>query len=296
MDASPPCTRLPALAAPPRALTPDEEREFAFFGCVLLEDVISPAERAPLSAMADEVFAMRGDDVSLAFERGEGGAPRLCRVEGFVPRHAGFAELAAERLAPLAARLLGAREAFLFKEKLNIKRARGGGGYAAHFDGPSAAAAGLARRFVTAQVAVDDQTVANGCLQAVMPRSACPWFDDAEGADEGAAAARVMVAPTDGDPDAGGRVGAIDPALAAGLPWQALPCRAGSVLLFHGLFPHRSPANASAADRRTAYFIFNAADDGGDCHEAYKLVMAAQRAAASEARRAAERAAAEAAL
>mgnify|MGYP000502881849 CR=1 FL=1 len=37
MDASPPCTRLPALAAPPRALTPDEEREFAFFGCVLLE-------------------------------------------------------------------------------------------------------------------------------------------------------------------------------------------------------------------------------------------------------------------
>jgi len=265
---------------PRLALTPDEVRDFAFYGCVLVEDFLDAGDLAALRRHADEVAALApgAGPATHHFERagagagaGAGpGAARLCRVESFAPQHAALAALAREALAPLAAQLLGER-ALLFKEKLNIKAARGGGGYAPHFDGPSAASAGLAARFVTAQLAVDDQTVENGCLQVVMPRNACP--DEAE-----LEALGVLLAPTGADPDADGRVGAISPAAAAAMEWRALPCRAGSVLLFHGLFPHRSPPNLSAADRRTFYFLFNGESDGGDCHARYIEHMAASRA------------------
>jgi hypothetical protein len=267
-----------------RLLTADEIRDYYFSGCVLVEDVFDSDEISTLQDMTAEVLHMPSDKhVTQAYETTKGGEKRLCRVEGFIPRHVGFAALARERLAPLAAQLFG-EECYLFKEKMNIKHAHGGGGYAAHFDGPSAAAAGLAERFITAQVAIDDQTVENGALQVVMPRHACPWLNgDDEGggwdghSDEEECAATVMIKPKDGDPDAGGRIGAIDPTVASSLPWQAVPCKAGSVLLFHGLFPHRSAANMSGSQRRTGYFLFNAASDGGDCHEDYKMVMAETR-------------------
>jgi ectoine hydroxylase-related dioxygenase (phytanoyl-CoA dioxygenase family) len=266
---------------PRAALTPSEIRDFAFYGCVLVEDFLDADELAALRRHADEVLALPpgAGPATHHYERcgsgadgGGGGAEsrRLCRVESFAPQHAALAALAREALAPLAAQLLGER-AFLFKEKLNIKAARGGGGYAPHFDGPSAASAGLASRFVTAQLAVDEQTVRNGCLQVVMPRNACPDEEELE-------AAGVLLAPTGSDPDADGRVGAISPAVAAQLAWQALPCAAGSALLFHGLFPHRSPPNLSDAPRRTFYFLFNGESDGGDCHSRYIAHMAAARA------------------
>jgi len=273
-----------------RQLTEDEVRYFKFYGCVLVEDAFLPQEVELLQKMTEEVLNMPDSTagVTLAFEK----VPlpnhdtdsqtmyqqRVCRVEGFIPRHPGFAAISRDRLAPLAAQLLG-EDCHLFKEKLNIKHGNGGGGYAAHFDGPSAASVGLAARFVTAQLAIDDQSLENGTLQVVMPRSACPWFDDEKSEEE--CAASVMMQPTDADPDAGGRVGAILPDVAASLDWQAVPCRAGSVLLFDGYFPHKSAPNYSDGARRTAYFLFNGDSDGGDCHDAYKQVMAARRRAAA---------------
>lgn len=282
-----------------RVLTSDEKRAYNFYGCVLIEDLFDPSEINLLSCMADEVLDMRGSGITCAFEPDstanvdieEGDdvhmqqetqptqrRQRLCRVEGFVPRHKGFTSVVKDRLAPLVAQLLG-EECCLFKEKMNIKHPRGGGGYAAHFDGPSVAATDLAEKFVTAQLAIDDQTLENGTLEVVMPRSACPWFDDCLSEEECVQAA--MIAPIDNDPDAGGRMGAIAPEIAAECSWQAVPCPAGSVLLFHGLFPHRSPANKSNGVRRTGYFIFNAKSDGGDCHDIYKLIMASKREAAN---------------
>ena len=103
-----------------------------------------------------------------------------------------------------------------------------------------------------------------------MPRYACP--DEAE-----LEALGVLLLPTGADPDADGRVGAISPAAAAAMEWQALPCAAGSLLLFHGLLPHRSPPNCSDAARRTFYFIFNGENEG-DQHAAYVQHMRGARA------------------
>ena len=76
-----------------------------------------------------------------------------------------------------------------------------------------------------AQLALDAQTVANGCLYGVLPRSACP---------------PVVVVPPEagGHPDVGGRAGAIPPDVAKDLRWTPLPTPAGSVLLFGHNFPH----------------------------------------------------------
>lgn len=249
-----------------RRLSPEEIRDFAYYGCVLIENgVFNDGEIADLSRLSDEVASIPPSEEGSAthhYERDPTSpdAIRLCRVESFIPQHTEFSEIVTRRIVPLVSQLFGER-AMLFKEKLNFKHANGGGGYAPHYDGPSAASTGLASRFITAQLAIDDQTVENGCLQVVMPRNACP--DEPE----------MVPEHKNGDPDRDGRVGAIPHDIAASMPWQALPCKRGDILLFHGFFPHRSPPNKSSTQRRTAYFLFNAESDGGDCHEAYIIYM-----------------------
>jgi len=189
----------------------------------------------------------------------------LCRVENFAGWHGGLECLAKERLIPLVSELLG-EEGVLFKEKLNIKPP-GGKGYAAHYDGPSAAAIGLAKTFITVQVAVDEQTVNNGCMQVVQPRS--KWPSD-----------REMLAPTSDDPDRGGRVGAIPELLAENLDWEPVECSPGDVLVFHHWMPHRSAFNRSTSSRRTLYLLFNPAREG-DFHDAYYKMFAELRKAAA---------------
>ena len=63
-----------------------------------------------------------------------------------------------------------------YKEKIVFKRP-GGNGYAPHYDGPSCALPGLATTFITVEIAVDDQTVENGCLRGVWPKHLCPDQD-----------------------------------------------------------------------------------------------------------------------
>jgi hypothetical protein len=304
-DSSPPPPPHPAT------LSPSQVRAFFHYGCVLVENLFTPEECADISSWGDEVEAWQehpgadaGTGYTLHHERlPSSGQKVLCRVENFVPFHSGFRALVEEKLAPLVGPLFGFNEdgspveggsggdclgeadtssgvtttttttAVLFKEKLNYKRENGGGGYAPHYDGPSPAQSGLATHFVTAQLALDDQTVANGCLYGVLPRSACPPV--------------VVVPPVaGGHPDVGGRAGAIPPEVAKALRWTALPTPAGSVLLFNHHFPHRSPANrGDGGSRRTGYFLFNSGEEG-DQHELYYFTMAeARRAAAAAAAR-----------
>jgi len=195
---------------------------------------------------------------SLYDEAAAGPRGALCRIENFTPFHGGLDSLARDRLAPFCAQLLGGGGgAALFKEKLNIKPA-GGKGYAAHYDGPSAAALGLAKTFITVQVAVDSQTLENGALQVVRPRSAWP-------------AERAMVEPSSADPDRGGRVGAIPEHVAESLDWEVIECAPGDVLIFDHWLPHRSAFNRSDGERRTLYMLFNPAREGDYRAEYYKL-------------------------
>jgi hypothetical protein len=261
------------------SLTEAQLATYARDGCLLLRGFLTPEEARDLRRWVNDLATwcpptpaqqLSGAHYTFHYEAlhgGGGGAPpALCRVENYTPFHGGLADLAHERLAPLCAQLLGEPSAALFKEKLNIKPPLGKG-YAAHYDGPSAAALGLARTFVTAQVAVDAQTLENGALQVVRPRSAWP-------------PARAMVPPSSADPDRGGRVGAIPEDVAEGLPWEPVECAPGDVLLFDHWMPHRSPFNRSASERRTLYMLFNPASEGVWRDEYYRL-FARMRAAAA---------------
>jgi hypothetical protein len=236
-------------------------------GSVLLRGFLSPSDVADLRAWADDVCTWPAPNVdalkyTLHHETVDG-VRRLCRVENFTPLHGGLAGIA-ERACGVAGGALGCAAA-LFKEKLNVKPP-GGRGYGAHYDGPSAASLGFAAQtFVTVQIAIDAQTVENGCLQVARPRSAWP-------------AERRMVVPVSGDPDAGGRVGAIADEIADAIDWTPVECAPGDALVFDHWTPHWSGPNRSAAPRRTLYFIFSRAEDG-DWHDAYYSKMAAVRAA-----------------
>lgn len=248
------------------SLSDEQVRQYAYDGYVLVDNVFNNEEIIMIQQFADAIAALPPSNVTESgsytqhFER-RNGERALCRVENFVPFHEGLGQLAAERIAPLVSQLFG-EEACLFKEKINFKGPLGGG-YAPHYDGPSAAAVGLASTFVTAQLAIDEQTIENGCLFGVYPKHEC---SDTQ-----------MVAPEEGgDPDVTGRAGAIPADVAASMTWKPLPAPAGSVLLFNHWFAHRSPPNRSNGMRRTAYFIYNAASEG-DHHELYYYMMAEAR-------------------
>ena len=171
--------------------------------------------------------------------------PKLCRSENIIPFHAGLRELlTAGSMLATASALLG-EEAVLYKEKVNYKLA-GGAGYAPHQDAP---AYPFIDSHVSCMVAVDDSTLANGCLEVVEAR-------------------HHEVLATDG-------AGCIHPDLVAGFEWQPVEVPAGSTLWFHSRTPHRSGPNASAASRRALYPTYNARAEG-DRRAEYYLEKRAQ--------------------
>lgn len=253
-------------AAHPYVLDADQLAQWEEDGMLLLTEVLTEDDVDSLEGWCNEVAGWEAppDGVpglyTLHYELAHGERV-LCRVENYTPFHAGFRRVAEERLAPVIEQLLG-EPAVLYKEKINLKMP-GGKGYAPHYDGPSAASLGLATTFITAQVAIDTQTTENGCLEVVRPRSACP--------------PAAMVAPVaDGDPDGNGRVGAIAPSLVSACTWSAVEAPRGSVLLFHGLLPHRSGPNRTDRPRRTAYMLFNPASEGQHHEEYYALMEEAR--------------------
>ena len=85
------------------------------------------------------------------------------RVENFYPYHAGFKALFdGDKLLGIVNDLF-AEPAVLFKDKINFKLA-GGDGFKPHQD-QQAGWSVYAPLFVTALVAIDDATEANGCLE-----------------------------------------------------------------------------------------------------------------------------------
>jgi hypothetical protein len=166
------------------------------------------------------------------------GTRRRCRTENFVPHHDGLRTLLTHgRIPDIATALLG-EPAVLYKEKINYK-APGGAGFAAHQDAP---AYPYVSNTVACMVAVDDSTLANGCLEVA----------------RGYHAAQL---PTDSQ-------GCIEPDVADALPWEPLAVQAGSLLFFHCYVPHRSAANTSATTRRAIYLTYNGASHG-DLRESY---------------------------
>ena len=167
-----------------------------------------------------------------------GGTRQIARIEDFTPH----SELLAAALTTgpvqaAASELLG-EEALLYKEKVNFKLP-GGAGFSPHQDKP---AYPLVEVVLSAMVAIDDSTVANGCLEVVSGHHREQLEQDDRGC--------------------------IAPAIAERLAFEPVELAAGDVLLFHALTPHRSSANRSEAPRRALFPTYNGASEG-DLRTAY---------------------------
>lgn len=204
---------------------------FAEFGWVLTAD-IAPNEVGVLQQWVDEVAAwpVGAGDWMHHHELTDDG-PQLCRTENFIPFHDGLRALLGERLALTASLLLG-EPAVLYKEKINYKLASGAG-YSAHQDAP---AYPFIATHVSCMVAVDEATLANGCLEVVDRMHAALLTMDERGC--------------------------IEDDVVRALSWHPVPLRAGQTLWFHSRTPHRSGPNRSASPRRALYPTYNAAAHG----------------------------------
>jgi len=189
----------------------------------------------------------------------------LTRLENFVQYHDGWSRLCRGYLKQCISALLG-QEMVLFKEKLNLKPP-GGSGFAPHLDGPSLRIAlgdDGPKTFVTVMVAIDNMTSSNGCLRLCKG----PWSEGNT--------CEVVQPEEDGNPDAGGRAGAIPPDVADSLDFDDLCCEGGAIAAFGEWTPHRSAANSSHFPRRAVFLTYNPASEG-DCHSKYYDTMEAKR-------------------
>jgi len=158
----------------------------------------------------------------------------LQRIENFVPYHAGFRDLVADRRMLGAVEQLLGEAAVLFKDKINYKLS-GGDGYKPHQD-QQAGWWNYAPLFMTALVTVDEQTIENGCLEMAAGHHK------------------------------GGMVGSewtpLGDTEMASMRFVPYPTRPGDVMYFDSFAPHRSQPNRTATPRRVLYITYNAARHG----------------------------------
>lgn len=181
----------------------------------------------------------------------------LTRLENFVDSHPGWSELCHGYIRRILSAAMGT-EMVLYKEKLNLKPP-GGGGFAPHLDTPSLKVSfGLEgpQTFCTVMVAIDDMTAQNGCLRVAKG----PWSQNY--------CCKVIQPEEDGNPDAGGRAGAIPSEVANELRFEDVACKGGTVVAFSGFAPHRSAANTSPFHRRAVFLTYNPKSEG-DFHKPY---------------------------
>ena len=169
------------------------------------------------------------------FERCEENDRQLCRVENFVPYHAGLdALLRGPEMLARVSELMN-EPAVLFKEKINFKLP-GGAGFAAHQDAPAFISFGQ-RYHITALVTVDASDRSNGGLEFGAP---VPVYE---------------TLPQNAD-------GTVADHLETAMPWRPLDLPAGSIVFFDSYIPHRSPRNESDRPRRSLYITYNRASEG----------------------------------
>jgi hypothetical protein len=162
------------------------------------------------------------------------------RIENFCPHHAPFDNLIRRGRLHRAIEQLLQQPACLFKEKINLKLA-GGGGFEPHQD-QQAGWSRYAPIFVTALVCIDRSTADNGCLQ-VADTSRLTGLIGEEwrplSADEMAAFNLIPI-----------------------------PTEPGDVLFFDSYVPHASEPNLTPQARRILYLTYNRLSDG-DHRERY---------------------------
>lgn len=156
------------------------------------------------------------------------------RIEDVYSHHAGFRALFdGPKMRGAADRLFG-EAAILFKDKINLKLA-GGGGFEPHQDQQAGwwEYAGL---FITLMVSIDATTPANGCLEVAAGEHrrglvGKPWEPLTE-------------------------------AEMAGMDFRPYPTAPGDALFFDSFCPHGSGPNTTDEPRRVLYVTYNRASEG----------------------------------
>lgn len=170
------------------------------------------------------------------------GQRQLLRTEKFVDYHPAFhAFLCGERMAHLLKQLSYDEDMLLFKDKINYKLANGNG-FAAHLDAPAYDHIGNIQH-LTANLAVDNATADNGCLEVVR-------------------ASHKMTVPCS-------HGGHIEAEWEASQEWISVPLAPGDMLLFGSYLAHRSGANRTQRSRSMVYATYALARDGRDLRERY---------------------------
>jgi len=164
----------------------------------------------------------------------------LSRIEKFVEYDATPSSVVFDaRSVEPASSLLGDR-AVLFKDKINFKMP-GGGGFTPHQD-IQPGWDRYAPYFVSVLVAIDENTIENGCLELAAGHQR-----------------RGLI---------GRRWEPLEGEELAGVEFVAYPMKPGDIAFFDCFTPHQSQPNLTARPRRNLYLTFNRAADG-DFREQY---------------------------
>ena len=217
---------------------------FCHSGWVLLRGALTEEQREILRIWVDEAESHKADHWLRYHEVSAGGTKVLSRIENFIEPSSSIAFLV-QPLSPLIGIVsaLFQDEAVLFKDKINLKPP-GGGAYTVHQDAPAYRGFGITD-FITAMVAVDDATVANGCLEfAVGPRITRELELDRDG--------QIVASQLEQ------------------IDFQPVPVQAGDAIVFDGLVPHRSAPNHSGLPRRAVFLTFNPRKQGDKRTEYYQ--------------------------
>jgi hypothetical protein len=222
----------------PRFLSEPELARYRRDGFLVCHGLFGPGEVAELQRATDEVQAwpelpgvwMVYGEQSLR----EQGRRLVNRIENFYPYHPGFkAIFDGDKLLGRVSDLFG-EPAVLFKDKINFKLP-GGDGFKPHQD-QQAGWSVYAPLFVTALVAIDDATEANGCLELAPGHHT-----------------RGLIGPewkplSDDD--------------LRGVDFVPYPTAPGDTVFFDSFVPHRSGPNLSDQPRRVLYVTYNRLADG----------------------------------
>jgi len=212
--------------------------DFARDGFLVVPGLFSAAEMAAEAALVEELVSRPPEIgrqmVYLEDSLCEHGTRVLSRIEKFVEYHDGLARFVFDRrLVQPASELLG-EPAALFKEKINFKMP-GGGGFTPHQDIQPGWDA-YASYFVSALVAIDPNTIENGCLELAAGHHV-----------------RGLI---------GRRWEPLEGEELSGLEFVAYPMAPGDAAFFDCFTPHQSQPNRTDRPRRNLYLTFNRASEG----------------------------------
>jgi len=218
-------------------LSRQQIEQFHRDGFLVVRALYTPAEVRDISNWTDELAGApeTPGTTMMYFEPSqEDGSRILSRIENFVPYHEGFAALITRRRMLQAVDDLFGQPSVLFKDKINFKLP-GADGFKAHQD-VQAGWDDYAQLHITAMIAIDATTPANGSLEMIAGLHTRGVLGD-------------MWAPlTDAD--------------TADSAYKAVHCNPGDAVFFDSYAPHRSMPNTTRQARRVLYITYNKASEG----------------------------------